>query len=146
MYRALAYFSLAGFIMALLSFMILAVFFPFTLSLIIACLLGTIFGLFSLGFMQRTLPSQTLEINSGNKDPEKPMRWYEERVREQINDMRFIFKEVHEGTEVFKPRALYRVFEPNIYLETSPFEITVRASRLMIRLISTYVEIEAQPD
>ena len=74
------------------------------------------------------------------------MGWYEERVREQINDMRFFADGKNDqGQEIFRPRALYRVFEPEIYLDVETYSITVTASRLMIRLISAYVEIEPLP-
>tara|TARA_Y100000031_G_C7906152_1_gene241738 strand:- start:6 stop:437 length:432 start_codon:yes stop_codon:yes gene_type:complete len=130
-------------IAGLLSVSILSIFTDFKLALIISTLLGFIFGLFSLGFTQRTLSSQTLEITTGNKHPERPMSWYEDRVREQINDMRFFADGTNEqGQEIFRPRALYRVFEPDIFLDVETYAITVTASRLMIRLISTYVEIE----
>lgn len=146
MLRLLLYFLLAAMIAGLLSVTILVIFVDLKLALIISTLVGFIFGLFSLGFTQRTLSSQTLEITTGNKHPERPMRWYEDRVREQINDLRFIDDGKNaQGQEVFKPRALYKVFEPNIYLEVETYSITVTASRLMIRLIASYVEIEPLP-
>ncbi len=143
MIRLLTYFLLAALIAGILSVSVLAIFLEFKLALIISALVSFIFGLFALGFTQRTLSSQTLEINASNKHPDRPMYWYDERVREQISDMRFYAEpKTVDGREIFKPRGLYRVFEPDIVLERDPYSITVTASRLMIRLISTYVEVE----
>lgn len=143
MVRLILYFVSAAAIAGMLSLMVLVIFFDFKLSFIISSLLGFIFGLFSLGFTQRTLKSETLEINASNKHPQKPLKWYEERVREQIKDMRFRYAGKDEqGKELFKPRTLYRVFEPDIELEVSPYDITITASRLMIRLIVSYTEID----
>lgn len=134
---------MAALIGGLLSVTMLTIFLEFKLALIISTFVAFIFGLFSLGFTQRTLSSQTFEITTGNKHPKRPMRWYEERVREQIADMRFIECGKDEnGVEHFKPRALYRVFEPDIELCVETYSISLTASRLMIRLVSKYVEIE----
>lgn len=98
-------------------------------------------GCLYLGFKVRPLASKTLEVSSGNKHPQRPMKWYEDRIREQIRDLRFKSAGIKDGVETFTPTTLYKVYEPNIYLEVTPYTITVSASRLMIRLIATYIEI-----
>ncbi|MBD65721.1 MAG: hypothetical protein CME62_10975 [Halobacteriovoraceae bacterium] len=99
-------------------------------------------GSLFLGFKVRPLKSKTFEVTSGNKHPDRPMAWYENRIREQIKDLRFEKLKSENGVEYYKPRSLYQVNEPELSLEVTPYVISVTGSRLMIRLISTYVEIE----
>jgi hypothetical protein len=121
---------------------ILVIFMEFKLAFIISGIFGLIFSLFSLGFTQRVLRTVYFEINSKNKNPQKPLNWYEERVRTQIADMGFELLSKEGEVEKYCPRALYRVYEPAMVLEVNPYFIGIKASRLMIRLISTYVEID----
>ena len=111
-------------------------------SLTIGLICGGIFAAMSLGFMIRELKSQVLTITAENKNPELPMSWYDDTIMEQIALMGFTQKEKSsEGIEIFEPRALMKVYEPNLYLEKTPYMIEVKASRLMIHLISENVEI-----
>lgn len=143
MLRLLLYFLGAALVAGILAVMVLVMFFEFKLAFIISSLVGLIFGLFALGFTQRILGSQQIEINAGNKHPERPLKWYEERIRAQINDMRFLYAgKDSSGIERYQPRALYKVFEPEIFLEVTPYLISVKASRLMMRIICDYVEMD----
>lgn len=94
-----------------------------------------IFGFFCSGFMQRTLKTEELFINASNKDPQKGLRWYEEQIRDTLYSFRFTYTGTIGNVEHFKASGLYQVFESNIELEVSPFEIRLRASRLQIRII-----------
>lgn len=87
-------------------------------ALTIGLICGFIFSALSLGFMIRVLKSETLTITVENKNPELPMGWYEDIIMEQIALMGFIRKEkTIDGIEVFEPRALMKVYEPNLFLE-----------------------------
>ena len=142
MKQALKYF-MVGFILCFLTFFVpVSIFMSYKLGLLIGSISGCIFGLFCIGFMLRPLEQIEFEIHSGNKKPDFPMSWYEERVRVQIRDMGFTLEKKVGGREYYLPRALQRVYELNLELEVSPYMIHVKASRLMIRLIATYVEID----
>ncbi len=141
MLRAVRYIfigALAGFIPV---FLLISLIVEPKLGLIIGLLVGLISGLFSLGFMQRVLAQVAFEINMQNKAFDRGMSWYEERVREQINHMGFAYDRTEGKEEIFKPRALHKLFQPEVRLEVDTYYIHVVASRLMVRLIATYVEI-----
>ena len=142
MKRALKYF-LVGFSFCFITFFVPAsIFISYKLGLLIGSISGCVFGLFCIGFMLRPLEQIEFEIHSGNKKPDFPMSWYEERVRAQIRDMGFTLEKKLGDREFYLPRALQKVYEVNLELEVSPYIIHIKASRLMIRLIATYVEIE----
>lgn len=111
------------------------------LAAIVATIAGGIMGLMSSGFMVRKLKVEEIEINTTNKDPDKGLDWYEEQIREQLRDMRFISKCRLGATETFKPRGLYRIFESDIELERQVYWIRLRASRLFLRLIEDLIDI-----
>lgn len=121
---------------------LLSMFMDFKLAFIISGVFGFVFSLFALGFTQRVLRTVYFEINSKNKDSQKGLNWYEERIRTQVFDMGFQLLSKEGGVEKYNPRALYRVYEPAMTIEVTPFYIGINASRLMIRLISSYIEIE----
>lgn len=111
------------------------------LAAIVATIVGFIIGLMSSGFMVRKLKVEEVEINTNNKDPDKGLDWYEERIREQLKDMRFVPKIKKGDTEIFKPRGLYRIFESDIELERQVYWIRLRASRLFLRIIEDLIEV-----
>jgi hypothetical protein len=121
---------------------VLSIFMDFKLAFIISGIFGLIFSLFAFGFTQRVLRTVYFEINSKNKDSQKALKWYEERVRTQVFEMGFKLTSKEGQLETYLPRALYRVYEPSMTIEVNPYFIGIKASRLMVRLISTYVEIE----
>ncbi len=135
-------FFTGGLVLCLLLLLpVLTIVLDFKLAFIISLLIGFIFGLFCLGFMQRVLKSESIEVNAGNKHKDRPLSWYEERIREQIHDLPFRYDETVDGVEVYIPRALYKVYEPNIYLEITPYDIKFTGSRLMVRLVRAYIEL-----
>lgn len=114
--------------------------YPFKLAFIIASIFAAIAGLMSSGFMVRKLKVEEFEINTTNKDPEKGLDWYEDIIREQLRDMRFVYKTTIGSTEIFKPRGLYRIYESDIELERQAYWIRLKGSRLFVRLIKDLME------
>lgn len=116
-------------------------FFPIKLALIVSLITSVIFGIFSLGFMVRTLSTQSFEINTTNKDPKLGLDWYQERIFEQLYDLRFLKHSKIGEITTFSPRGLYKVYESEVLVERTPYYIKVTGSRLVIRLLSAYVDI-----
>lgn len=116
-------------------------FFPLKLALLTSAIASLLFGLFSCGFMVRTLKVETLEINSTNKDPQKGLDWYQERIFEQLYDLRFITMNKSKEFTTFSPRGLYKIYESDVSVERTPYYIKITASRLVLKLISSYVDL-----
>ena len=110
-------------------------------AFILATIVAFIIGLMSSGFMVRKLKVEEFEININNKDFDKGLDWYEELIREQLRDMRFVAKHKIGNIETFGPRGLYRIFESDIELERQVYWIRLRASRLFLRIIEDLIKI-----
>lgn len=141
MHQIFKNFFISFLLLFILGLIVLFLFTEIKLALIISLFYSFILSLSVLGFTQRTLKSVTLEVNMNNKSSDKGMKWYEDRIRKQILDNGFQFFDKEDMAEVFKPRTLYKVYEPTIYLEVETYCITVKASRLMVRMIADYIEI-----
>ena len=132
--------SFAG--LFVLFFASLSIIFELKLAAILGGIVSFILSLSVMGYTRRALKSQRFEVNMQNKMKERGMRWYEERIREQIFDHGFTFSHKEDnGEEVFSPRTLYQVYEPDIKLRVDTYSIEFEASRLMVRIISDYLEI-----
>lgn len=143
--RLLKYFFvgfLAGFALFFAAF---AFFYGVKQGAVMASVAGFVYALFCVGFMARLMKTQVLEVNTSNRDPEKGMDWYADEIRQQVKQMRF--KQVGKGKEieVFHPTGLYRVWERKVELSAGPYEVKVKASRFMIRVLSDLVEIKPMP-
>ena len=143
--RLLKYFFvgfLAGFALFFAAF---AFFYGFKQGAVMASVAGFVYALFCVGFMARLMKTQILEVNTSNRDPEKGMDWYANEIRHQVKQMRF--KQIGKGREieVFHPTGLYRVWERKVELSAGPYEVRVKASRFMIRVLSDLVEIKPEP-
>lgn len=132
---------LTGFVIAFFAFILL---FPFKLVVISSLIFGFIYGLFCMGFMQRKLKVVSFEINPENKDSNKGLAWYEEKIKEQIQDMRFRYSKTENGIEIYKPTGLYKVLESPVELEVTPYLINVKCTRMMRRVILDLVELHVQ--
>lgn len=146
MFRLLKYLIigfLAGFLLFFCGFIL---FYDLGQAILMAAIAGCIYGLFCVGFMTRLMKTAQLEVNSSNRDPQKGLSWYADEIRQQIRDLRF--KRVGSGSkvdpalEVYHPTGLYRVWERRIELRVDAYEVKVRASRFVIRVMSDLVEIE----
>lgn len=140
--RLLKYFFL-GFTSGFILFLpIMWVMYPFQKALIAAAVVGFIYSLFVIGFMVRQLTLVEFEINAQNKDPEKGLKWYEDRILGQIHDMRY--REYLKVNEIrkFRPTGLYQVLESKIEVHVSAYDITIRCSKMMKRIISDLIEID----
>jgi hypothetical protein len=126
------------------TFLILIIFNPLVKSLLIAAIVGGISGLFSLGFMVRQLKRLSFEINSSNKAIDKGLSWYQERIHEQAMDMRFKCVLKTSNEIIYKPQSLYRVFESDIIVELSPYDIRISCSRMMLRIILDYLDLKCE--
>ncbi len=142
MHRLIKHFAITFSVGLLGGFLIGITIYDFKFGLILGTIVGIIFGLFGVGFTERVLASKSFEITADNKNPKIGLKVYEAMVREQISNMGFQFHCKKDAIEIFTPRALYKIFEPNVELEVNPYYIRVIGSRLFIRLISSYTEIE----
>lgn len=113
-------------------------------SVLIASIVASIFALFSFGFMIRILKRSSFEINSSNKASDKGLKWYQERIQEQARDMRFLCIEKTSEREVYSPQTLYRVYESDIVVEISPYDIRISCSRMMLRIILDYLDLKSE--
>ena len=140
--RLLKYFFL-GFISGFVLFLpVMWIKYPLEKAAIAAAIVGFIYSLFVIGFMVRHLSQVEFEINAQNKDPEKGLKWYEDRILQQISDMRY--REYLQTGELrkFRPTGLYQVLESKIELRVSAYDITVKSSKMMRRILSDLVEIK----
>jgi hypothetical protein len=117
-------------------------FYELKLAALIAGIVAFISGLFSVGFMKRVLVRAKLEVNVTNKDPQKGLEWYAESIRDQISALNFYEAKSELNITYFRPRGLFKIFEPEIELEITTYCIQITASRLMVRLIKVDIEIE----
>lgn len=139
--RLLKYIFL-GFISGFFLFVpIMWILYPIHKALIAAAVVGFVYCLFVVGFMVRHLAIVEFEINAQNKDPEKGLRWYEEKILEQIHDMRY--REYLSTGELrkFRPTGLYQVLESKIELRVSAYDISMKSSKMMRRILGDLVEI-----
>lgn len=141
MQRLMKYFILGSIIAYPVVFIGFIFFFPFKLALVSSAVASIIFGVFCSGLMVRTLDTQSFEINTTNKKPDKGLNWYEERIYEQLYDLRFLKSSKSGEITTFTPRGLYKIYESEVSVQRTPYYIKVTGSRLVIRLISTYVDI-----
>lgn len=140
--RLLKYFILGylmGFILLYPVFLFLYV---WNKALIAALVGGGVYSLFVVGFMSRMLKSVSLEINASNKDREKGLSWYYDLIIEQIRDMRFRQYLDVDGLKKFKPVGIYQVLENPIEVRVTPYDINVKCSKMMKRIISDLIEID----
>lgn len=144
MFRALKYLILGFFSGFTLFFCVFVISHPPGQALVMAAVVGLIYSLFCLGFMARLMKTDILRVTPANKDPQKGMAWYAEEIRQQIYDLRF--KKVGESTsfEVYHPTGLRRVYEGRVELSVGVYEVRVKASRMVIRILSDLVEIAAE--
>jgi hypothetical protein len=135
--------TLMSFIIAtILSFFLCLLFYPWAQSLFLSFVLGSLYALFAFGFSIRTLKRVSFIINTQNKKADVGLIWYQEKIIEQAKDMRFILKEHSHDKIVFKPQSLYQVFESEIVLEISAYDLKLTCSRMMMRIILDYLELE----
>lgn len=113
-------------------------------SLLLGSIIGFLYGLFSMGFMVRQLKRTKFVIDSSNKRVDKGLLWYEEKIKEQARDLRF--KEIFRSDNkvVYRPSTLYRVFESEIIIELSPYDISISCSRMMMRIILDYIDFDSK--
>ena len=131
-------------IATILSFIFCLLFYPWTQALFLSFILGFLYALFAFGFSIRTLKRVSFIINAKNKKPDVGLIWYQEKIVEQAKDMRFLLKEHHHDKIVFKPQSLYQVFESEIVLEITAYELKLTCSRMMLRIILDYLELKQQ--
>ncbi len=144
MLRALKYLGL-GFISGfILFFCVFIIGHSFGEALILAAVVGLIYSLFCLGFMARLMKTAILRITPANKDPQKGMAWYAEEIRQQLYDLRF--KKVGPSTslEVYHSTGLRKVWEGRVELHVGVYEVRVKASRFVIRVLSDLTEIKPE--
>lgn len=136
MKRLVKYFLMAFAIMVVAAFPVAWFAFELRQALFLSGVAGLVFGFFCSGLMERTLKTEVLVINASTKDPQKPLKWYEEQIRSTLWSMRFLHLTTEGGVEIYKPQGLYQIFESKISLEITPYEITLTASRMFCRIIS----------
>lgn len=142
MSRLIRIFSLAYSFAFILTFLICIFFYTWKKALILAAIIGPLYGLFALGFMVRQLRRITFVINSSNKATDKGLSWYQERMEEQARDMRFQLVKKTQEQIIYKPQSLYKVFESKIVIDLSPYDIQISCSRMMMRIILDYVDLQ----
>lgn len=101
-----------------------------------------LYSIFSFGFMFRSLKMVTLEINARNKDPQLGLAWYEQEILGQIRSMRFRQYLKTESVIKFRPFGIYQVLESPVEVRVSAYDITIKCSKMMKRIISDLVEIK----
>lgn len=109
--------------------------------LIQAFIVILIYSIFAFGFMVRKLKRVSFIIDAKNKDKNKGLSWYKEKITEQALDMRFKQTLSSSTHLVFRPWGLYRVFESNIIIELTPYDIKLTCTRMMMRIILDYLEL-----
>lgn len=142
MARLLKYFAIGFLTGFLLFFAVFAVNRPLDEAWMMAGVAGFVYGLFCVGFMTRLMKTKVLIINPSNKDPRKGLDWYAGEIRQQMADMRF--KKVGNSStfEVYHPTGLSKVWERRVELSVDPYEIKVKASRFIIRVLSDIAEVK----
>ncbi len=105
-------------------------------------LAGVLYGLFAIGFTERALRRVSFEINPSNKDPQKGLSWYRERLELQMHHMLYRCEKSSDGV-VFHPLRLYRIFETPVHFTYDPYSINITASRMTMRILLDNVGIEA---
>jgi hypothetical protein len=110
------------------------------LALLLGAIFGVIAGLMSMGFMFRILKVEEFEITMQNKHPKRGFDWYEDEIKDQLAPFHYYLK-TENGIEIFSPRSLYKIYEPQLEFERTPYQIRVKGSRLMIKLLKAVTEI-----
>ena len=134
-----------GFVFAFILTTLISIFlYPIGKSLLLGTIIGFLYGLFAMGFMVRQLKRTKFVIDSSNKKIDKGLLWYQERIEEQARDLRF--KEVLRSSNkiIYRPSTLYRVFESEIIIELSPYDISISCSRMMMRIILDYLDFDSK--
>lgn len=139
--RLIRYFLLGSALGIVVTLVGTVFFFPFKLALIMSLIFGFIYGLFSMGFMVRTLKVIEFEINMQNKDPQKGFHWYKEELTMQMKHMHF--KHEDRGSiQTYLPCRLYKIYESPVVFTYDAYSIHIRASRMMMRILLDVVEMK----
>jgi hypothetical protein len=88
------------------------------------------------------LKTVSLEINASNKDRDKGLQWYSDQIFGQIHDMRFKKYLEIDGLIKYKPVGIYQVLESPIEVRITPYDINIKCSKMMKRILSDLIEIE----
>lgn len=140
--RLIKYFVLGYIVGLILLFPGFLFIYSFKQAVIAALVGGGVYSLFVVGFMTRLLKSVSIEINAKNKDKDKGLQWYSDKIFEQIRDMRFRKYLEVDGLTKFKPVGIYQVLERSIEVRVTPYDINVKCSKMMKRIISDLIEID----
>jgi hypothetical protein len=138
--RLLLYFGGGFLFLFVLIFLVLISFYPVKLTLVIASIFGFMYGLFTMGFMTRSLKREHLEIVPSKLGQNQGLEFYKSLILDHMSDLRYILTEESPNRVVFSPRTLYRIFETNVIIEWDQYQINVTASRLMIRMLRDLIK------
>jgi hypothetical protein len=137
--RLIKYFLVGFAIGFVLIFLPVFMFYEARLAMLVGTIFGSLYGLFVAGFMIRTLRFEELEIIPAKLGENKSLDWYYNTVIGHLEDMRYS-RQNDEINIIYKPRTLYRVFEPDVIIQKDAYSLKITASRMMIRMLSDLIE------
>lgn len=141
MSNLLKVFLLGFFLIFIMTLAISLFLYPFGKAIIFAFIFGLLYGLFAIGFTVRELKRANFIIDSSNKKIDKGLIWYLERIEQQAQDMRFRQISRSSTQVIYRPTTLYKIFESDIVIEISPYDISISCSRMMMRIILDYLDL-----
>jgi hypothetical protein len=108
----------------------------------VALVPGFIFILFAIFHQSKNLQSEVFEINSQNKDPQKGLYWYKEKIYQHLKELNYERKESLSDHEIWIPSPRARIMGGEVKITSTPYSITIEAPRGFIRILISILEIK----
>lgn len=142
--RFFTYFTLSFALIFMVFFLLYGILYNFKLGFVVGCIFGVLFGLFCAGHMERNLKKETMEINSGNKNPQIGLQEYMDDIEEFMYIMRYKRVEETKDQILFQPRMRLKTMGGEVHITKTPYDITINAPVGVIRIFKKQFELKEE--
>ncbi len=115
---------------------------PWIAGMMVGAILGALASLGLSFYLVRDLKRETLEINSGNKDPRKGLSWYHDEIAQYLHSQRYQEIKTQNSKRCFSPPIMGQHMGGVIELEADAYSITITGPRGFIRILASILEIK----
>lgn len=109
--------------------------------LLIMIIVTLVFSLFVWAHLKKKPKLMTLIIDSTNKDPQKGLLWYEQRVEEFFKPLNYS-KMSKENITTYIPDGLTQLNNGSVRVNRGIYEIEINGPHHMIKILMSHLEIQ----
>ena len=108
----------------------------------IAFIPSTLFFIFVFFHQLKNLQSENFEINLQNKDKQKGLVWYKEKIEEHLHDLNYEIIEKNNNLIIFRPSPRARIMGGEVKILITPYSISMQGPRGVIRILCSILDIK----